>query len=112
MNLKQSATSTQKRAQSAIFFENKLYERVKDDYVSCIDCAVWHNELNEESSLEALRDAFSSGGRGEAYYDFYYSLGEVELEALVKPRKTDAEFLEANGIDLTIYEEDEEEMRL
>ena len=91
------------------FFENKLYERVKDDYVSCIDCAVLHNELNEESSLEALRDAFSSGGRGEAYYDFYYSLSEVELEALVKPRKTDAEFLEANGIDLTIYDEDEEE---
>lgn len=91
------------------FFENKLYERVKDDYVSCIDCAVWHSELNEESSLEALRDAFSSGEEGKAYYDFYYSLGEVELEALVKPRKTDAEFLEANGIDLTIYEEDEEE---
>lgn len=89
------------------FLENKLYEQVKEDYVSCIDCAVWHSELNEESSLEDLRDAFSSGEKGKAYYNFCYSLSELELEALVKPRKTDAEFLEANGIDLTIYEEDE-----
>lgn len=74
-----------------------------------MDCLTEESECNDESPLDDLRSELGSGERGKPYCGCGYYLSEVDLEPLVKPKKTDAEFLRANGIDLSVYDENEED---
>ena len=88
------------------FFDHKLYKRVLADYVKCLsdEC-----KCTKDSSLDDLREEFFTSESGKPYCNFGYFLSKADLRPVVSPNESDERFLEANGIDLSAFNEDYED---
>ena len=85
------------------FLEEKLYENVRDSYMSAIEHLIEEDlcddiQLSSDASIQEISEIFS-GEKGKPYYEFYYMLSPVtEENFLAKPQDDDAAVIEASGV--------------
>ena len=94
------------------FLEEKLYENVRDDFMSAIEHAMEEDlcddiQLSSDASIQDIRDSIDNSD-GNLYCNFLYILSPVtDEDFLAEPQDDDAAVIEASGV--SFLEENEEE---